>query len=71
MAVQLRTGLPLLLEENDVFSLNIHVAIAAYAALLAPNRDKYCFKGLKDLFPFFGLHRYLDSGIDHGFLLET
>jgi len=44
MGVQVIIGLPLLPEEYNVFSLNILVAIAAYAALLAPNRAEYCFK---------------------------
>ena len=31
------------LEEEDAFILNIHVAIAAYTAMFAPNRAEYCF----------------------------
>jgi hypothetical protein len=48
--------IPFLLENNNVFILNIRVAIAAYAALLATDRIEYRFKGLKDLFPLFGWH---------------
>jgi hypothetical protein len=66
MGVQVLIGFPLFLKENTVFSLNIHVAITAYAAMLTPNRAEYCFKGLQNLFPFFGRHRYLYSGVNHG-----
>jgi hypothetical protein len=41
MGAQVITALPHLLEENFVFSLDIHVAIATYAPLLTPNRAKY------------------------------
>ena len=68
MGVQFFVGLPLLPEENNDFSLHILVAIAAYAALLMPDRIKKSFKGLQDFFPFFWLYSYLDSGIDHGFI---
>lgn len=47
------------------FSFHIHIAIAAYAALLTPNLGEYCLEGLKDLFPFIRGNRYLDSDVDY------
>jgi hypothetical protein len=71
MGVQVITGLPLFLEVHTVFSLHIHIAIAAYATLLAPNLGEYCLEGLKDLFLFVRGHRYLEATSIIGFLLVT
>jgi hypothetical protein len=40
MGVQILTGIPLLHKVNDVISLDIHIAIAAYTTLLSTNRDE-------------------------------
>jgi hypothetical protein len=53
MGVQVLTSSPLLLKEKGVIRLNIHVAIAAYAALFTPNRGKDLHESLEDFFPFF------------------
>jgi hypothetical protein len=66
MVFQVLSGFPLLLEVQDVFILHVHVAIAAYAAALAPDRAKYRYYRLKDFLAFFDRHRHLNGTLDHG-----
>jgi hypothetical protein len=42
------------------------LAIAAYAAALEPDRAENSYYRLKDLLPFFGRHRHLNDGFNHG-----
>jgi hypothetical protein len=64
MVFQVLSGLPRLFEEQDVRILHIHIAIAAYAAVLAPDRAKHRFYGLKDFLPFFNRHCHLKRSFD-------
>jgi hypothetical protein len=70
MGVQVRTRSPLRLKEKSVFGLNIHVAIAAYAALFTPNRVKNLHDSLEDFFPFFIRHCQFYGGVNHVFALR-
>jgi hypothetical protein len=52
MIVEVIPGLPLLRDKEYAFILNIHDAIAAYAATLGTDRTEYCFYRLKTSFRF-------------------
>jgi hypothetical protein len=58
-------GFPLLLEDNEVFRLDIQVAVAAYAVLFASNQDKQILDGIHHFIPLITRHRHLDMDIEH------
>jgi hypothetical protein len=68
VGVKSLTALPLFPEEKTAFILDVHVAIAANAAWLPPDRVEDQLEGLQQLFPFWGRSRYPDRGINHLFI---